>query len=41
MALKFRTMHVDAEARLTEMLAGNAELKLEYDRHTSCAAIPG
>ena len=33
MALKFRTMHVDAEARLTEMLAANAELRLEYDRH--------
>jgi len=33
MALKFRTMHVDAEARLMEMLAVNAELKLEYDRH--------
>jgi lipopolysaccharide/colanic/teichoic acid biosynthesis glycosyltransferase len=32
-ALKFRTMHVDAEARLMEMLAVNAELKLEYDRH--------
>ena len=32
-ALKFRTMHVDAEARLMEMLAVNTELKLEYDRH--------
>jgi lipopolysaccharide/colanic/teichoic acid biosynthesis glycosyltransferase len=33
MALKFRTMHVDAEARLTEMLAADAELRLEYQRH--------
>jgi lipopolysaccharide/colanic/teichoic acid biosynthesis glycosyltransferase len=32
-AVKFRTMHVDAEARLTEMLAADAEMKLEYDRH--------
>jgi len=39
-ALKFRTMHVDAEARLTEMLAGNAELKLEYDRHHKLCCDP-
>jgi lipopolysaccharide/colanic/teichoic acid biosynthesis glycosyltransferase len=26
-------MHVDAEDRLMEMLAADAELKLEYDRH--------
>jgi len=33
MALKFRTMHVDAEARLMEMLASDPDLKQEYDRH--------
>jgi lipopolysaccharide/colanic/teichoic acid biosynthesis glycosyltransferase len=33
MALKFRTMHVDAEARLAEMLAADADLRLEYQRH--------
>ena len=32
-ALKFRTMHVDAEARLAEMLAADAGLLLEYQRH--------
>jgi len=31
-ALKFRTMHVDAETRLTELLAADPELKQEYDR---------
>ena len=40
-ALKFRTMHVDAEARLMEILAVNAELKLEYDRHHKLPEIPG
>jgi lipopolysaccharide/colanic/teichoic acid biosynthesis glycosyltransferase len=32
-ALKFRTMHVDAEARLAEMLAADADLRQEYQRH--------
>lgn len=32
-ALKFRTMHVDAEARLAEILAADADLRLEYQRH--------
>jgi lipopolysaccharide/colanic/teichoic acid biosynthesis glycosyltransferase len=40
MALKFRTMHVDAEARLMEMLAGNSKLKLEYDRHRKLRCDP-
>jgi lipopolysaccharide/colanic/teichoic acid biosynthesis glycosyltransferase len=33
MALKFRTMHVDAEVLLEHMLAADPELRLEYERH--------
>lgn len=31
--LKFRTMHVDAEQRLQDILAGNDELRCEYEKY--------
>jgi lipopolysaccharide/colanic/teichoic acid biosynthesis glycosyltransferase len=39
-ALKFRTMHVDAHARLAELLANDAELRAEYEQFHKLSRDP-
>ena len=39
-AVKFRTMHVDAHARLQELLANNAELRAEFEQFHKLSQDP-